>query len=147
MIPVVNDPITFNTAYYMEFKEKDPEMLGLTPLVAIRPTFFPPIHSVEWATNSGRGDYMIWDTTSIDFDSYAKKYTNNSSNLLIADGPDTPNEIVLVSGNETEKLVRLTVDVFNRCVRPHVVNGDSLQFRNDNEVQKFFLSTEFLKWR
>lgn len=131
--------VCFNSAYYMQFKEENPEQLSKTDLVAIRPTFCPTLKSVEWATNSGNQERFFFETTSIDF----TKYISSSEPPPLIVEQRSPKNIDIFYNHDNATLVRLTLDLFNRCVKPYVAGGSQLNFTSDEEVQAFFLTTSF----
>ena len=121
---VVEKQISFKAVYYLE--SQNPNM---NP-IAIRPELTPP-------------NYIAWEDTS---NGRILRFSK-----ILLDGEEMqgklekiPETIEFISkDNEIYKLVKLTVSLFNQELKEHVAGGESLKFQTDEELQNYYLKTDF----
>jgi hypothetical protein len=117
-------PFTLDGVYYLE--SQNPSM---NP-IAIRPGVSPP-------------DYISWEDTSNGRILHASKILLDGQELV--NKPSAlPNRIEIISSSgETYKLIKLTKQIFENKLKTSVAGGDKLHFQNDQEIQEYFLKTNF----
>lgn len=120
--------IQFQGVYYLETQNP-----GMNP-IAIRPEMTPSDY-VAWE-DTGHGRILRFDKIffdGIDLDSLDSK--------KIA---DTPKVIKFISKQgDNFSLVLLTLKIFNDLLKEHVACGGSLNFKDDRELQDYYLKTDF----
>jgi len=116
-------PIKLGGVYYLETQNSN-----MNP-IAVRPEITPP-HSVSWEdTSHGR---------TISF------------TKILVDGHEIrkddklPEKIEIIDANGSKYvLIKLTTKIFNEKLKDLVGGGKSLNFKDDDELQNYFLKTDF----
>lgn len=92
-------------------------------------------------------DYIYWEDTGNGRSFHAKQIFLDGQEVTDAKSVDKekmPRTIEFTTpDDETFKLVKLTKDIFDEKLRPLVAKGDKLDFKSDEEVQKYFAETDF----
>ena len=116
--------IHFNGVYYLE--SQNPMM---NP-IAIRPELTPP-------------NYIAWeDTSNGRILSFANILINGQE--FQTEIKDIPTHITIIDLNgETYSLVKLTLAIFNDRLRKTVAGSEELNFQSDQEIQEYYLHTNF----
>ena len=116
--------IHFNGVYYLE--SQNPMM---NP-IAIRPELTPP-------------NYIAWeDTSNGRILSFANILINGQE--FQTEIKDIPTHITIIDLNgETYSLVKLTLAIFNDRLRKTVAGSEELDFQSDQEIQEYYLHTNF----
>ncbi len=120
----IQEPIQLGSVFYLE--SQNPNM---NPL-AIRPAITP-------------SDYISWEDTS-------NGRIIRFSKILI-DGHEIqtqpeklPERIEFIAQDgQSYKLVKLTLEIFNTKLKDFVASGASLNFKNDQELQDYYLKADF----
>ena len=122
MIP--NEPtVKLGGVYYLESQNSD-----MNP-IAVRPEITPPNY-VSWEdTSHGR----IVHFTKILVDGHEVRENEKLPEKI---------EVIDVNGNKYV-LVKLTTQIFNDKLKKNVAGGESLNFTNDEELQNYYLKTDF----
>lgn len=104
--------------------------------IAIRVKIHPP-HFIVWEdTNHERG----FQFSKILFDGHPPLSTLPKE----IQGDEIPQTIEATSETgELYKLVKLTVKIFNQKLKNRVAGGKSLDFKEDSELQEYYLTTNF----
>lgn len=109
-----------NSVYYLEDEILNP--------IAIRPNIEQGM--IRW-DDTGRG-------VSLPLDTIQYEPANCDINTT------APKVITLVTRGQTLRLEFLTKEIFDAKLKNRVAAGRQLNFKNDSEVQNFYLSANFL---
>ncbi len=126
----VTQPTYFKGVYYLESQNEH-----MNP-IAIVPELTPP-------------DYVAWNDTSngriLRFSKIILDGKELEGNLeKFVEGEKVPSIIEVVDKKgEVYKLVKLTVAIFNETLKKRVAGGDSLNFKSNEELQDYYLKTDF----
>jgi hypothetical protein len=132
--------VTFQNVYLVECAQQDVHnMRHSTAAIAIKPIIDFRTHQARWGTNTKNEACIEW--TKIVPNIARLVGPNPSSEKIVADS--SPDEITFSKNNNVLRLRKLTLALFNQEVRSQVAGGGTLNFKNDDEVQKFFLSQDF----
>ena len=98
--------------------------------IAIRPELTPP-------------NYIAWeDTSNGRILSFANILINGQE--FQTEIKDIPTHITIIDLNgETYSLVKLTLAIFNDRLRKTVAGSEELNFQSDQEIQEYYLHTNF----
>ena len=120
--------LILGAVYYLESRNQN-----MNP-IAIRPEVTSPNYMAWWDTSNGR----IIRASKILLDGNEINLQNPPVNL------DPPEKIELISeSGEKFELVRLTNQIFNEKLRDIVAGGKYLHFETDQELQDYYLTTDF----
>lgn len=121
----IDRKINFNSVYYLE--SQNPNM---NP-IAIRPELTP-------------SNYAAWEDTSNGRIIRFSKILLNDQEIQEEAIGLSPERIEIIDLNgQSYKLVKLTVAIFNEKLKDHVAGGASLNFATDQELQDYYLKTDF----
>ena len=121
--------VMFRGVYYVE--SENPH---INP-IAIRPEVSP--HSVAWEDTSN-GRVVKCSRVLLDGEPMESKIAINSSI------PEKIEFIGVDPKSERYKFVKLTNKIFDEKIRYEVAGGESLNFKTDQELQDYYLKTNFM---
>lgn len=124
------DPTYFKGVYYLESQNPSMNLIAIVPEI-VAPNYF------SWGdTSNGR---------TVRFSKIKINGEEMKANLgLNVEGKDLPEriEILAINGN-LYKLVKLTIDIFNKELKERVAGGEGLNFNSEEELQSYYLQTDF----
>lgn len=136
--------VMFNSVYLVECSRDDePHIRHSRAPIAIRPRIDLRAQNATWETNSSRSEYISWDKVegiARNQPVESQGISEQEVGIINGGGPD---RILLSKENHSLRLVKLTRELFDEKVRPYVAGGANLSFASDEELQKFYLSTNF----
>lgn len=122
--------ISIRGVYYLESQNAN-----MNP-IAIRIQTTPPDYIAWEDTGHGR----ILRNSKVLFD--GKEINANTPAEIDLDHIPETIEVTSQTG-EVYQFVKLTLKLFNEKLKPYVAAGGSLNFKNDRELQEYYLTTDF----
>lgn len=116
--------VTLNGVYYLESQNP-----GMNP-IAIRPGTTPP-------------DYFAWEDTGNGRILHIAKILVDGKELKAPLNTVPENIEIISSTGDKYKFVKLSTKIFNEKLKNIVAGGKSLNFKDDDELQQFYLRGDF----